>query len=33
MSIQSETERTPKLRFPEFSGDWDNGTIGGGRGI
>ena len=22
MSIQSETLRTPKLRFPEFSGEW-----------
>jgi type I restriction enzyme, S subunit len=28
MSIQSETALTPKLRFPEFSGDWEEKKLG-----
>jgi type I restriction enzyme, S subunit len=28
MSIQSEAIRTPKLRFPEFSGDWEEKKLG-----
>ena len=28
MNIQSETALTPKLRFPEFSGDWEEKNIG-----
>jgi type I restriction enzyme, S subunit len=27
MSIQSETLRTPKLRFPEFSGEWEDYSL------
>ena len=28
MSIQSETAQTPKLRFPEFSGEWEEKKLG-----
>jgi type I restriction enzyme S subunit len=28
MSIQTETLRTPKLRFPEFRGDWEEKKLG-----